>query len=57
MEDYNTVAYDITGSDLSMTIDTVNPIIGDALTVHFDEIQKAGTYISVRIWYSTQPSA
>lgn len=38
MQQAGTDAFEITGSDLRMTIDTVNPIIGDALTVHFDEV-------------------
>jgi leukotriene-A4 hydrolase len=57
MQQANTDAYEITGTALKMTIDTVNPIIGDALTIHFNEVQKAGTFVSVRIWYTTQPSA
>jgi hypothetical protein len=48
---------DIAGESLEWGIDVVNPIIGDALTIYFNNNLKAGTKASVRIWYSTQPGA
>jgi hypothetical protein len=44
---------EIAGEALDWQIDVVNPIIGDALTIYFGHNLKAGTTVSVRIWYST----
>jgi len=44
---------EIAGESLDWEIDVVNPIIGDALTIYFDNNLEAGTTVSVRIWYST----
>lgn len=38
---------------LNLEIEVVNPIIGNALTVYFNSVQKAGTTVSVRIFYTT----
>lgn len=48
---------EIEGESLGWEIDVVNPIIGDALTIYFNNNLKAGTTVSVRVWYSTQPGA
>lgn len=45
------------GTPLSWENDIYNPLIGDALTIYFNDVQKAGTTVSVRIYYTTQPEA
>jgi len=39
----------ILGEGLAFETDVVNDLIGDALTVYFNEVQAAGTTVSVRI--------
>lgn len=41
------------GYPLTWSVDVVNPIIGDQLTINFPDIHKAGESLSVRIWYAT----
>ena len=45
------------GEALTWSIDVVNPIIGDAMTVNFPTKQKAGTTVSVQIFYTTRTEA
>jgi leukotriene-A4 hydrolase len=52
-----TDAYNVTGDGLVWQLDSVNPIIGDALTIYFSETQKAGSSVSVRVWYNTSAEA
>jgi len=42
---------------LTHEIDVVNTIIGDALTINLGQVYKAGSTVSVRIWYTTKPEA
>ena len=44
---------EVNGVYLAHEIEEVNPLIGDALTIHFNEVQLAGTTVSVRVHYET----
>ena len=57
MRQEGTKRLEILGQDLIFEIDTVNPLIGDALVIYFPTTQFAGTTVSVRVWYSTNPTA
>lgn len=57
MRKAGTDAYEIVGDSLFYEIEIVNPIIGDAMTITFPEVQMAGSTVSVRIWYTTKPEA
>ena len=57
MKDHGIRKANIASTPLSWENDIVNPIIGDALTVYFGEVQEAGTTVSVRINYTTNPDA
>lgn len=47
----------IVGETLKWETEVVNPEIGDAMTIYFNEVQAAGTTVSVRIYYTTRPEA
>jgi leukotriene-A4 hydrolase len=57
MKDHGIRKAKIASTPLSWENDIVNPIIGDALTVYFGEVQEVGTTVSVRISYTTNPDA
>jgi len=50
-------APELGNTPLTWNIDVVNPLIGDALTCHFPETLAAGSEVSVRVYYKTDPAA
>lgn len=53
MKNHGINKHSIVGTPLSWENDVVNPLIGDALTIYFNDVQAAGTTVSVRIYYTT----
>jgi leukotriene-A4 hydrolase len=57
MKDAQFERLELQATQLTYKIEVVNTLIGDALTVNFPTTQKAGTFISVQIFYTTRTEA